>query len=696
MQTIFSAEGTIYTFENGGWVEMGEGGEIFVLINNNNEFDIRLCYALGDNKYFQMKLKPHKLRSKGQCSWIFRYKFSDESSGNERETYVAVQFFEEIDSNNFQRKFEQLRNFRIRAARAIVVNRHYFLWSEELALLSPNSLVKLSIYDNPRCKISYPIDGWIDTKFLQRCYVNWFDSESEFSFNHTHTHTQTKTQNSLNKSKTMSKHSNKHHNKHKHKQNKSKSTKNSDNSKKKGDKSKNRHHTRRGQSYSNSGAVGGGGGSINNSGSNSSNSDTNSQTFISVQSIQSMQSIHNNNNINNNNGNNNNNNNNNDSGSNETSHVSQMSQISQISEMSEISQVSQISQMSQPSIVMNNNRSNSNQSNASESVTTTQTQTHTHTQSEYTDDGGGGARIGSGNIIHYNIITNYDELSFDDTVLYKGKERNRRMNNNVNDNDNDDNDDDSDNENKTNEINDNYDSDSKGDDNINEIVYNAHSMEAQIQRQQKNQQEKLQQQQEEQQKYHMQVQMHLQAHNNSNSKSGSGNSSSYKQNSYLNNPNFDAEIINAFDMNISDSSPAQDIDNIDVNLNSVKFKLRVDGNNNNNNSNNMDKNELDMETIMKNNELMNDAWNNTSLMALSPDSIQSTENTSLAAVGTIENSYANDNDLEDENEAKSSVLETSKGDNVENAEQIDGNVQVVESLFGDSKHAPKNDKQFVD
>ncbi len=73
MQTVFSAEGTLYIYDE-EWKELGDGGEIMLDMNNSDQFDIRLYYESSDRNSLTIPLVPQQLKSKGPCSWIFRYK----------------------------------------------------------------------------------------------------------------------------------------------------------------------------------------------------------------------------------------------------------------------------------------------------------------------------------------------------------------------------------------------------------------------------------------------------------------------------------------------------------------------------------------------------------------------------------------------------------------------------------------------
>lgn len=101
MQTVFSAAGTMYIFDDNKWKELGEGGSVLLAYNNNDQFDVRLYYDSQDDESLQIRLRPHKLKSKGPSSWIFRYKLQTEHGL--WSTYIALQFYNKKDSNNFKK-----------------------------------------------------------------------------------------------------------------------------------------------------------------------------------------------------------------------------------------------------------------------------------------------------------------------------------------------------------------------------------------------------------------------------------------------------------------------------------------------------------------------------------------------------------------------------------------------------------------
>ncbi|ETO35611.1 hypothetical protein RFI_01451 [Reticulomyxa filosa] len=84
------------------------------------------------------------------------------------ETYFALRIFDRLEKNKFEQIFEQQREFVIQSEREVVVTRKRNLWSEEIGVLAPHTVVKLSVFQEKRSKISFPIKGWIHTEALAK------------------------------------------------------------------------------------------------------------------------------------------------------------------------------------------------------------------------------------------------------------------------------------------------------------------------------------------------------------------------------------------------------------------------------------------------------------------------------------------------------------------------------------------------
>lgn len=72
MQTVFTSKATIFILDGRQWIELANCGDLTLIQNNSDDFDIRLTFEANGER-LQCHLKPHELKSKGTNSWLFRY-----------------------------------------------------------------------------------------------------------------------------------------------------------------------------------------------------------------------------------------------------------------------------------------------------------------------------------------------------------------------------------------------------------------------------------------------------------------------------------------------------------------------------------------------------------------------------------------------------------------------------------------------